>query len=349
MNTITEVRPVFDVTDGPTGIKYINYWRFIDSYSQTGKSCDFYYMNFENKPEIVSSVIDALKEFANENGHQYVTFHNSFYMKANDVFVHCGIGMDDDHSVYQVELCGFKDSFNKFKELLSDLVFKKPSEASVRWYFTTGNGIDNRNIYFDEGVLEAKDEHYPFIEGGVHEYLDGFLKSDANVLIMLGVPGTGKTSLVRDFIYRNKLRTYITFDEGVLREDGFFVEFMTNNKADLLVVEDADNLITAREHEINKLMSKFLNVSDGLIKHQNKKQIFTTNVTNIDKIDPALVRAGRCYGVLEFRHLTREEANVIRAKNGAELLTDKSEYTLSEVFNTLKSNIEKRKFGFATQ
>ena len=265
--------PVFDVTDGPTGIKYIQYWEFIKQYTETGMSCDFEYMNFSTERETIQKVIGKLKQFSKENGWQYVTYNTTFYMISKDVFIHCGHGREKDDEVFQVEMTGNESSFEKFKELLKDMVFSKPSESSVKWFYTTPRGIDSRNIYFDKGVLEAKDEHYPFINGGVQNYMQEFMDSTANVLIMLGEPGTGKTSLVRDFIYRHKLRTYITFDEAVLREDGFFVDFMTNNRADLLVVEDADHLIGARDQDVNKLMSKFLNVSDGLIKHQNKKQI----------------------------------------------------------------------------
>jgi ATP-dependent 26S proteasome regulatory subunit len=43
-------------------------------------------------------------------------------------------------------------------------------------------------------------------------------------------------------------------------------------------------------------MSRFLNISDGLIKLPNKKLVFTTNVTNFENIDSALLRPGRCFG-----------------------------------------------------
>jgi len=170
------------------------------------------------------------------------------------------------------------------------------------------------------------------------------LKSKASVLIMIGPPGTGKTSLVRDFAYRNKLKTYLTFDESIIASDGFFVDFMTDKKARLLVMEDADVLISSREEERNEQMAKFLNVSDGLVSHEGKKMIFTTNLSDINKIDSALIRPGRCHGVLNFRLLKRDEINDIRSSIDKPNITEKGDsFPLTKAFNDINySNVEKR-------
>lgn len=83
----------------------------------------------------------------------------------------------------------------------------------------------------------------------------------------------------------------------------------------VIVVEDADNLLAPRSTG-NPLMAELLNETDGIGSNHTRKIIFTTNLSNDSDIDEALMRAGRCYGVVEFRHLTPAEAVVAREAYG---------------------------------
>ena len=99
-------------------------------------------------------------------------------------------------------------------------------------------------------------------------------------------------------------------------------------------------MTTSRESG-NELMSTLLNASEGVVAHPGKKIILSTNLPSIDKIDPALLRVGRCYDVLEFRPLTREQAMIARASVGLEPVdfSSKDEWVLAEA---LFSNIDVR-------
>ena len=55
-------------------------------------------------------------------------------------------------------------------------------------------------------------------------------------------------------------------------------------------------------------MHRFLAIADGVARSQGRKIIFTTNLPNVNDIDEALVRPGRCYAVKNLRGLTLEEA-----------------------------------------
>lgn len=48
--------------------------------------------------------------------------------------------------------------------------------------------IDNKRV--------AMDEYYPYLDGGIEALLRDFIESDETVLILMGPPGTGKSSLV---------------------------------------------------------------------------------------------------------------------------------------------------------
>ena len=209
---------------------------------------------------------------------------------------------------------------------------KGVEEAKLRWVFKDGNDIDCA-VFPMVASHTVHDEFYPFIHGGVSSYFDAYMKSSASVLIMMGDSGTGKTSLIRWFIDTYKLSADVTYDESVLSEDGFFINYLTDTVYNLLVVEDADLLLTSRESDANKLMAKLLNVSDGLVKLLTKKVIFSTNLPNTNKIDTALIRPGRCFDILRFRPMTQGEADVACSAAGLPPYAGTGTPTLADLFN----------------
>ena len=70
----------------------------------------------------------------------------------------------------------------------------------------------------------------------------------------------------------------VTYEEKLLSSDSIFVDFLTGDSQNVFVIEDADTILGSRSREGNKMIARFLNVSDGLIKFPNKKVIFTTNL-----------------------------------------------------------------------
>jgi len=83
----------------------------------------------------------------------------------------------------------------------------------------------------------------------------------------------------------------------------------------------------------------------GLDAQQNRMSLIANNLSNVNKVDEALIRPGRCFGVLEFRLLNLDEANKIRENKGLPTLNDNRMYTLAEAFNETHSNVVKKKIG----
>jgi ATP-dependent 26S proteasome regulatory subunit len=50
-------------------------------------------------------------------------------------------------------------------------------------------------------------------------------------------------------------------------------------------------------------------IADGVVRAQNRKIIFTTNLPNIGSIDDALLRPGRCFATIQMRQLSGKEAD----------------------------------------
>jgi SpoVK/Ycf46/Vps4 family AAA+-type ATPase len=125
----------------------------------------------------------------------------------------------------------------------------------------------------------------------------------------------GKTRLLRAILGAMSRRkedsalAMYTADKHALEGDEIFVDFITGLH-DAFIIEDADHLLQPRT-DGNKNLHRFLMIADGVVRAQNRKIIFTTNLPNIGSIDDALLRPGRCFATIQMRLLTRTQADAI--------------------------------------
>lgn len=203
--------------------------------------------------------------------------------------------------------------------------------ATVDWYYLDGKGnVNNLSMHIEE-PMPFKPEFYPYINDP-RTYFKRYLESRSTILFMSGPPGTGKTSFLRSMIYENSLHAMVAYDHRVLEKDEMFMTFLQPRGADILVLEDSEEFLKKRDLD-NHLMSKFLNVSDGLVKPKDKKIIFSTNFREFKEVDDALVRPGRSFGFCEFRALTYKEAIKACEVAGLPVPAKPRDYTLAELFN----------------
>lgn len=274
-----------------------------------------------------------LKEFANAvSGELIITSPSSFVMKGKHLFVDAiidSVGSPFEAVSRQVAV-NVAGAIETVKELHTYLYkYIKTDEVYVHWWYKTAHGIDSiRFTVEDTKVFRA--EHYPFINDAPN-FAQRFLESSASVLILLGDPGTGKTSLIRHILRTSGREAYATYDEQVMHDDCLYTDFLSGN-AKFLILEDADLILADRQRDGNKVMSKILNAADGLVSFNDKKIIFTANIRDVNKIDEALLRPGRCFDVINFRSLKGEEIKKVCAVNGLEPRT-RVEMSLAEIFN----------------
>lgn len=180
----------------------------------------------------------------------------------------------------------------------------------------------------------GNDAFYPFIKGGLTKLVEEYTASSANILLLIGAPGLGKTTLLRTLnVMLGREANVLATDESVITNPGFLPFIHGIKTKSTLAIEDADNLLAKRK-DGNAQMSGMLSFADGVVK-KDIKMMISTNLASLNSVDDALYRDGRTFEVIEFRALTPEEANAARVSIDLPEVDfgDLTELTLAKALN----------------
>jgi hypothetical protein len=223
-------------------------------------------------------------------------------------------------------------------ELVLDSIIESPLEvlnSQIRWvYSAQGDSVSlpvsKDNLPREVFYASTQSQHGRNISDGLVAFWDEYLRSDSNVLLLIGPPGTGKTSFLRGLIHHSQSSALVTYDPTMLEQDGIFARFMSGSSR-FMILEDCDAFLRKRSNG-NTVMHKFLNIGDGLVSTRGKKLIFTTNLPSTADIDPALIRPGRCFDILKFAALSEEQCTRVAKFSRLDTVVDRP-MTLAELFS----------------
>ncbi len=163
--------------------------------------------------------------------------------------------------------------------------------------------------------------------------------------LLEGPPGTGKTSLIMQFI-RQLQETHVFYALPASQANAFaaaeFVPFwqrqhtLHNSKVKVIMVEDADGLLQSeRRRAGDPLLAAMLNVADGLSGRLLRLHVLCTVNCKVSELEPAFLRPGRLLQHRRVDLLPADRAAALAAHRGLEWppAKAKEEYSLAEVLN----------------
>ncbi len=103
---------------------------------------------------------------------------------------------------------------NLHKQFQNDFTFVT---NQIEWIYSSDGSSMEVPLQPDRMPLN---EMYPFLEGqNLGEYYDNFMKSNASILLLIGPPGTGKTTFIRGLLQHTNSSAIVTYDASILEKD----------------------------------------------------------------------------------------------------------------------------------
>lgn len=192
---------------------------------------------------------------------------------------------------------------------------------------------------------------YPNFDFTPAQLMKEFNESNSNVILIYGVPGTGKSNWLLEMVNARGWddKVYLADRMDVLGHPGF-PDFVRELPAGSLVLTEDSDILVGKRTEGNVSMSALLNATAGIVA-RDVKLVISTNLTSTRDIDDALLRKGRCFRTLKFKTMTTAQANDVREMMKLEPFPFKenaTNITLAEAINAHEVNDDETSgVGFA--
>ncbi|MEP7106604.1 MAG: AAA family ATPase [Ferruginibacter sp.] len=260
----------------------------------------------------------------------YCAFNETFMIMNNNCL------LEFDNSYCQIYHDGKQDDFIK------DCIFvmqkfkarqrRKPLEINL---ITTGKaglqlrGMEIRRTRLDLALFYEDD--FNEIDSVICKRLNQ--QDDKGIVLLHGLPGTGKTTYLRHVIGKIKKRIlFLSPGAAANIMDPDFIELLLNNPNSVLVIEDAENIIMDRKISGNASVSNLLNISDGLLADFLNVQIICTFNKSLTLVDNALLRKGRLIARYEFGKLGINKSQRLSSHFGFDTIINQP-MTIAEIAN----------------
>jgi len=186
----------------------------------------------------------------------------------------------------------------------------KPNISNINLIISGGQGVELLTLPLKKPKLDmAKDYNDGFCQ--LHKSILAQLqaKDKSGLFLFHGLPGTGKSTYIR-YLAGCVKKTVIFLPPKLamnLDEPGL-IKILIQNPNSILVIEDGEELIEARENGRGSGISMLLNITDGLLGEAMGIQVICTFNTELQSLDKALLRKGRLLARYQFDKLSIDKA-----------------------------------------
>lgn len=257
---------------------------------------------------------------------------------------YCEILHDGKQELFVQELTAL---VNQFKERQR----RQPLEINL--IVKNNRGLDLKSMEIKRTKLDLDlfyEDDFKEIDEIIRKRLS--TKKDKGIVLLHGLPGTGKTTYLRYLVGKIKKRVLFlspTVAENLMNPE--FVELLIDNPNTVVIIEDAENIIMDRKISGGSSVSNLLNISDGLLADFLNVQLICTFNNSLTLVDSALMRKGRLIAKYEFGKLSIEKAQRLSNHFGFSNTITKP-MTIAEIANpNEKDNVVNRTevLGFRRQ
>ena len=209
---------------------------------------------------------------------------------------------------------------------------RKPLEINL--VVRDGNRLDTRSMEVRRTKLDLNlyyDDSFSDVDRTIMQRLNR--KKDKGIVLLHGLPGTGKTTYLRYLVGRVRKRV-LFLSPGVACHlmDPEFIDLLIDNPNTVLIIEDAERIIMDRRTHGSSAVSSLLNISDGLLADFLNVQLICTFNSPITMVDSALMRKGRLIARYEFGKLGVKKAQRLSEHLGFETKIERP-MTVAEIIN----------------
>jgi hypothetical protein len=349
-----------------TNQKMINANSIFDNGFLCGKSLYLYCFGQIPSANYINN-IDGEKAFAaikenfgyliqSQHGYQYYDSKKKRYVfDETFLIMQNGCVVEFDTSYCEIYHSGLQEDFihncTKLMKQFKEKQRRKPLEINL---ISRGrNGLELKQLEVKRTKLDIN----LFYEDDFKAVNDTICKrltkdKDKGIVLLHGLPGTGKTTYLRYLIGKIKKRVlFVSPNVAADITSPDFIELLVSNPNSVLIIEDAENIIMDRKLNSNASVSNLLNISDGLLADFLNVQLICTFNNSLTLVDSALMRKGRLIAKYEFGKLSVQKSQRLSDHLGFTNSITKS-MTIAEIANPDETDIvmeRKEILGFRRQ